>query len=35
MAGLGEGSPGDVKPAIAGEELVGEVVIVTGTGTWV
>ena len=26
MAGLGEGSPGDVKPAIAGEELVGEVV---------
>ena len=24
MAGRGEGIPGDVKPAAAGEELVGE-----------
>jgi hypothetical protein len=26
VAGLGEGTPGDVEPAIAGEELVGEFV---------
>ena len=26
MTGLGEGVPGDMEPAVTGEELVGEVV---------